>query len=115
MFVVSAIVDEPGVASFCSVSWCLRSAGGMLPLLRREPLLSYDVPEDVCDISVDATVADDGKVSGGRMVLSEESSSVVALCLRLAILFRLASAGRDGEAANELVSAPYEQLSATRR
>ena len=84
-------------------------------LLRSEPLLSYDVPEDVCDISV-VTVADDGRVSGGRMGLSGEFL-LVALCLLvLLILLRLASAGRDGEAAaNELASAQYAQLSATRR
>ena len=89
----------------------------MLLLRSEEPLLSYDVPEDVCDISVDATVADDGSVSGGGMGLSEEFSFVALLvCLLLPMLFRLASAGRDGEAAaNELASAQYEQLSATRR
>ena len=85
-------------------------------LLRSEPLLSYDVPVDVCDISVDVTVADDGRVSGGRMGLSEEFLLVELCLLALLILFRLASAGRDGEAAaNELASAQYEQLSATRR
>ena len=85
-------------------------------LRRSEPLLSYDVPVDVCDISVDVTVADDGRVSGGRMGLSEEFLLVELCLLALLILFRLASAGRDGEAAaNELASAQYEQLSATRR
>ena len=85
-------------------------------LLRSEPLLSYDVPVDVCDISVDVTVADDSRVSGGRMGLSEEFLLVALCLLALLILLRLASAGTDGEAAaKELASAQYEQLSATRR
>ena len=85
-------------------------------LLRSEPLLSYDVPVDVCDISVDVTVADAGRVPGGRMGLSEEFLLVALCLLALLILLRLASAERDGEAAaNELASAQYEQLSATRR
>ena len=92
----------------------------LLPLRSEERLLSYGVPVDGCDISVDATVADDGRVSGGRMGLSEECL-LVALCLLLLLLvipelLLLASAGRDGEAAaNELASAQYVQLSATRR
>ena len=88
-------------------------------LLRSEPLLSYDVPVDVCDISVDVTVADDGddgRASGGRIGLSEEFLLVALCLLALLILLRLVSVGRDGEAAaNKLASAQYEQLSATRR
>ena len=89
----------------------------MLLLRSEEPLLSYDVPVDVCDISVDATVADDGRVSGGGMGLLEEFSLVALLvCLLLPIVFLLASAERDGEAAaKELASAKDKQLSATRR